>query len=102
MKFYHATTPENAISIMWDGVIKSRYGEVFLCKKPSDACKFLAIRGCSKVIVIEVELPEDAVIESYDHSESFFQCKAYIHNGDIKLTGAEVYTEYTFDFSRRA
>ena len=34
---------------------------------------------------------EDGLCACYDndHSEAFFQCKAYTHNGDIKLSGAE-------------
>ena len=46
MKFYHATTEENALKIVRDGKIKmSAEGAVFVCKNPLDACKFLVIRG---------------------------------------------------------
>lgn len=97
MKFYHATSLENMQKIIDDGKIKSSLGEVFLCKKPLDACKFLVLRGLRKVYVIEVELNKNDVRESYDHAESFFQCKAYVHNGDIQLKGTEEITEYKFD-----
>lgn len=98
MKFYHATSFENMQKIIDDGKIKSSLGEVFLCKKPLDACKFLALRGLRNVSVIEVELNKNDVQESYDHAESFFRCKAYVHNGDIELSGKERVEEYEFDF----
>lgn len=98
MKFYHATTPENMRKILDDGCIKHSVGNVvFLCRKPMDACKFLAIRGIKKISVIEVELKKNQTEESNDHSEAFFQCKAYTHEGDIKLTGAEDVKTYRFD-----
>lgn len=99
MKFYHATTEENIIKILEEGIIKhSIGGVVFLCKDPIDACKFLAIRGCKKICVLELSLKENEVQESFDHSEAFFKCKAFIHNGDIFLHGTEKIIEYSVDF----
>lgn len=99
MKLYHATTVENMKRIQKDGLIKGSFGrEVFLCKKPLDACKFLVIRGIRRMCVIEVDLKEDTVRESFDHSEAFFQCKAYVHNGNVELTGVEEIEEYEFKF----
>lgn len=100
--YYHATTPENAESIISDGVLKANaFGEVFVCKKPLDCCKFLLIRGVRNIAVIELELEENEVEESHDHSESFFRCKAYIHRGDIELCGLETVTGYEFTPSER-
>lgn len=99
MKFYHATSLENMQKIIDDGKIKHSFGgEVFLCRKPLDVCKFLVLRGLRNVYVIEVELKETDVQESYDHAESFFRCKAYVHNGDIQLSRTEAVTRYEFDF----
>ena len=98
MKFYHATTLENMEKIAASGFIKKSWdGVVYLCKDPIDACKFLVLRGLRKMCVIETELDENDVQESFDHSQSFFKCKAYIHNGDIRFTGAEKVEEYTFN-----
>lgn len=47
--------------------------------------------------MIEVNLGKNSVEESNDHSEAFFQCKAYTHNGDIELSGAEDVKTYRFD-----
>ena len=88
MKFYHATTNEAAASIQKDGVLKAGpFGEVFLCRSPLDACKFLIIRGVLQVSVFEVNLKRSEVTESHDHSERFFQCKAYTHDGDNHENG---------------
>ena len=98
MKFYHATTEEKMEQIFIDGEIRSGWdGCVYLCKKAVDACKFLAIRGFKKMVVVEVELEENEVNESNDHNERFFQCKAYTYNGNITVTGKEKTWEYTFD-----
>lgn len=69
---------------------------MYLCKDPVDSCKFMIIRFVQRVAVIEVDLPEEDVQESRDHSEEFFGCKAYIHTGDIDLTGQEDVTYYDF------
>lgn len=76
MKFYHATTMENAEKILDEGMIRhSAGGVVFLCRKPMDACKFLLIRGIKEICVIEVNLKKNSVEESNDHSEAFFSVK---------------------------
>lgn len=96
MKFYHATTKENADSICEDLIIKTGWdGYIYLCKKAEDACKFLAIRGIKNIIVFEIDLDEHDVEESFDHSEGFFKCKAYMHKGDIELNGKEWIHEYS-------
>ena len=97
MKFYHATTLENMDGIVTSGTVKSGCdGMVYLCTDPIDACKFLVIRGEREPWVIEVDLNEEDVEESFDHSQAFFKCKAYRHSGDIKLMGEETVRRYTF------
>lgn len=82
MKFYHAAPRETMEKIVSDGRIrKSCDGVVYLCKKAVDSCKFLVIRGMKEMSVIEVDINEDVIAESYDHAESFFRCKAYMHEG---------------------
>lgn len=98
MKFYHATTTENMEQITATGIIRKSWdGVVYLCTDPIDACKFLIIRGLRKMFVIETELNEEEVKESFDHSQEFFRCRAYIHEGDIPIMGTEKVMEYTFD-----
>lgn len=98
MKYYHATNKEGIFKIVNDGIIKHSFGGVvFFCTDPIDACKFLLIRGEKEAYTIEVDLPEDYIKESNDHSEAFFQCKAYTYFGDVKLTGKEKVQKYEFD-----
>lgn len=96
MKFYHATTERNMVKIVHEKRIRKSMEGVYLCKDPVDACKFLVMRGVQRVSVIEAELDEKDVEESNDHSEGFFRCKAYIHQGDISLTGREWIFKYNF------
>lgn len=94
MKFYHATTSTAAESIRKDGVIKAGVmGDVFLCRKPLD---FLILRGMPVIYVVEVDLRRSDVVESHDHAESFFGCKAYVHRGDIPLHGLTPVRAYDF------
>jgi hypothetical protein len=98
MKYYHAAPKETMIKIVGEGRIKKSWdGVVYLCKEAVDSCKFLVMRGMKNMSVIEVELDESEVEESNDHSEAFFKCKAYIHSGDIELTGNENVWDYSFD-----
>ena len=85
--YYHATPFENLESIMVkDQEIRKGYdGVVYLTENPGDAAKFLVIRGCRKILVIGVNLEEDLVAESFDHSEAFFKCKAYMYFENIPL-----------------
>lgn len=98
MKYYHAAPKETMMKIVGEGTIKKSWdGMVYLCKEAVDSCKFLIMRGMKEMSVIEVELDESEVAESYDHSEAFFKCKAYMHSGDIELTGNENIWDYSFD-----
>lgn len=79
MKYYHATTMSNYLSIINDGFIRPGCdGIVYLCKKPEDALKFTYIRGLKEIIVLTIDLPDDTdVAETFDHSYAFFKCKSF-------------------------
>lgn len=69
---------------MAEDVIKAGIdGGVYLCDTAKDACKFLDIRGVKRVYVFEVEVNESQMVESFDHNESYFGCKAYLYLEDI-------------------
>lgn len=96
-KYYHAATPETMEKIIADGVVKRGWdGCVYICEKPQDAAKFVAIRGHDEVAVIEVILPANKVKESFDHSVQFFQCKAFMYEEDIKVRPNAEVVEYSF------
>lgn len=81
--YYHATPFENLESIMDQGLHRGCDGVVYLTEKPEDAAKFVAIRGCRKILVLGIEFEEHMVNESFDHSQMFFKCKAYAYEDDI-------------------
>ena len=94
-RYYHAATPETMKKIIADGMVKRSWdGCVYLCEKPKDAAKFVAIRGYNTIEVVEVILPESKVKESFDHSPEFFGCKAFLYEGDIEVRSGAPIVEY--------
>lgn len=84
--FYHATSQDGFYAIMKEG-IKVPYG-VYLADSYQNAAKFLVLRGVTPIYVVKIsgkKLDKNLLEESFDHSESFFKCKAYVYNGDITL-----------------
>lgn len=78
--YYHATPYANLDSILDYGIQLSRDGLVYMCKSPEDAAKFLAIRGVKDILAIEVKVPkklQNTIVETFDHSERFFRCRAF-------------------------
>jgi len=86
--FYHATDKANLGKILMQGIKATREG-VYLADKPEYAVRFLMIRGIKDIIVFKIDakkLDKKKLFESYDHSRSFFKCRAYIYEEDIKPT----------------
>lgn len=83
--YYHATPFENINSIFSKGILKGCDGVVYLTEKPEEAARFVAIRGYKKILVIEVELEDNLVTESFDHSQIFFRCRAFSYPYDISI-----------------
>lgn len=93
---YHATTFDNLDSILENGLIKHIDG-IYLCDRPDEAIRFLYIRGITHVLVAEVDLSKidiNKLRESFDHSEEFFKCKAYVYDGNISTSSIRQYLEY--------
>lgn len=82
--FYHATSEDGFYAIMREGV--KVVGGVYLADSYQNAAKFLLIRGVNPIYVIKIsgkKLDKAKLSESFDHSESFFKCKAYVYDGDV-------------------
>lgn len=79
MKFYHATPYKNLGSILARGILPGVDGVVYLAETKEAALKFLCIRRASPILVIEVELGESKVSESFDHSYAFFKERAFVY-----------------------
>ena len=94
--YYHATPYENLESIMDQGIRKGYDGVVYLTEKHDEAARFVAIRGCKKILVLGIELEEDLVSESFDHSEAFFRCKAYMYPENIPANEITEFKRYEF------
>lgn len=85
-KYYHATLKTNTESILNEGIHQGSDRCVYLTDNPYDCCKFLMIRVVKPedMQIFEVELPEEEVFESNDHSKSFFGCDAYCIYRDVE------------------
>ncbi len=94
---WHATPFENLISIMENGIEPGPDGLVYMCEQQQDAAKFVRIRGCRHILVVKIKIlkkDEDKVHETYDHSESFFKCKAFGYKGHIDTSKIVDYRQY--------
>ena len=85
---------ENLIPIMDQGINPGPDGLVYMCEKPEDSVKFLAVRGYRDILVCKIKIfkkDETNIVETFDHSERFFKCRAFGYMGHIK---PEMITEY--------
>lgn len=98
MTYYHATDYKNLQSILDKGLLNNNLeGEVYLCRKDTDAIKFPYIRGLRDILVVEVNIDENEVKESFDHSEAFFKCKAYRYPHPISTNHIIRFIRYQYD-----
>ena len=92
--FYHATSKDNLGNILSNGIKRDKIERVvYLTDKGEDAVKFLAMRGHTNIIVFKItasKLDKSKIKESFDHSYSFFKCRAYIYDGDIKESAIDM------------
>ena len=99
MKYYHGTSLSNLLKIIDDGKIKtSMEGIVYLAETQEDAFKFVALRYMAETIaVIELELDESKIEETFDHSPVFFKAKAYGYPEDISTDCATNFWKYPIE-----
>lgn len=92
MKYYHATSEYAFYKIINEGIKTGFDGIVYLADSKENALKFISFRLINEPIyVLEVELNENEVEETFDHSYKFFKCKAYGYAKNIpfnKITNA--------------
>ena len=96
-KYYHATDYNNLTSIVSNGLNESYDGVVYITEKPLDALKFIALRMVPKILVVEIKVlkkDQSKVVETLDHDERFFSCKAYGYIGSIPANMITGYTVY--------
>jgi RNA:NAD 2'-phosphotransferase (TPT1/KptA family) len=83
-KLYHSTLKKNLDSILENGLKTGCDGVIYFADSVQNALKFPIIRGkkVEDLIVIEIDtesIEKSKLDYSYDHSEAFFKCKAYIY-----------------------
>ena len=88
MLYYHATSEDRAMQIVYDGEIKTSIeGIVYLADSYENALKFTILRGYDPIIVFEIEVPDESLIEEqFDHNPRFFQCKSWGYPENIDLS----------------
>lgn len=94
---YHATPYNNLINILNEGIKPSLEGYSYLTEKPEQAVMFLAIRGIKEILVVKIKIlkeDEQNIIETFDHSASFFKCRCFGHIGVIKTSRIKEYYKY--------
>lgn len=94
---YHATVSVNRDGILNEG-LKRNWDGVYLADSEDNAMKFMAFRfEATEFTVFKIDvarLDETLLHESFDHSEVFFKCKAWVYEEDIARSAIVAYTEY--------
>lgn len=97
MKYYHATSKRNRKSILEKGLLTGIDGVVYLTKKPDECLRFMAFRFDKYIDVYEVNIPKsekNKVMESFDHNENIFKCKAYMYLENVPVEWIKLHSEY--------
>lgn len=76
-KYYHATALKNLVSILDNGLHVGCDRITYLAETKEEAYRFIVLRCFEDILVIEVELDETKVEETFDHNPNFFKCKAF-------------------------
>lgn len=86
-KYYHGTSYSNLLKIIKDEKIKtSMEGIVYLAKTKEDAFKFVALRYIIEdIAVIELELNDSKIVETFDHNQKIFKAKAFGYEDEIDI-----------------
>ena len=95
---YHATDYDNIYSIAATGLeLRNAEQLIYCCEKPEDCLKFALIHGVRHVLVLKVEADDKDVVETFDHSESFFKCRCYGITKPLPTTQIKEYFEYKYE-----
>ena len=84
IKLWHATPFHNLANILTYGLRTGCDHVVYACENATDAAKFVAIRGVKDILLVQFEVDEQDVDESFDHSQAFFQCRAFAISHSIE------------------
>lgn len=97
IKLWHATAYDNLGSIIARGLQTGCDHVVYACENATDAAKFVAIRGVKDILLIQFEVNEQDVDESFDHSQAFFKCRAFSVSHNIEPESLVSFRRLTCD-----
>lgn len=93
--FYHATSFDNLGSVISTGLeLRNIEKLIYLCECPKDCLKFALLHGCKSVLVCKVKVKDEDVIETFDHSAQFFQCRCFASMKPIPLMNIVEFRRY--------
>lgn len=93
--FYHATSMDNLLSIAERGLLVEKTVDgIYLCETAKDCLKFVYLHGLTNMLVLKCKVDEQYVKESFDHSQAFFKCKAWVTDKDIPTKDILEYLQY--------
>lgn len=93
--YYHSTSLDNLGSILTLGLLPANMEHlVYLCKNPSDCLKFAYLHGLSSVLMCEVRVDDDSIVETFDHSFEFFECRCFASTKVIECNDIVNYSKY--------
>lgn len=90
--FYHATDKSNYDDILDDGIKVGVENVVYMSDSFEHAAIFLAFRG-KPIVAFKIDaskLDKKKIHESFDHSYEFFQCRAFVYEGDISNDAIDI------------
>lgn len=101
MKYlYHATDSANKENILKEGIKPNTFERaVFLADNEESAVAFLRIRLVSDITVFKIRYTNNQyrkLVESFDHSQTFFHCRAFMDRQTIEPSRFENVTDYNF------
>lgn len=102
--FYHATSKENMDNILCNGLKAGNQGCVFMTEKEEESVRFLALRLIPEIVTFKIKVYKnnyDKVQETFDHSQSFFGCRAFGYFGDIPAENIEASRIYQNPFANK-
>jgi len=97
--YYHATPSENTSSILKEGIKASNFEKaVFVTDSSDAAARFLSVRLVPNITVFKIKVTHQQELkymeESFDHSSSFFKCRAWMYHNDIPVDMIKDVKEY--------
>lgn len=102
--FYHATSKENLVDILENGLKAGYDGCVYMAEKEDEAVRFLAVRLVPEIVTFKIRIHKkdyDKIQETFDHNQRFFKCRAFGYFGNIEVKDIEASKVYENPFVKK-